>query len=92
LGVAVALIGRQALAIVTSRAGGISGVKTVTPENRADLRTVDGMSEEDIDRLSEEGVDSIHALASSRRHGSSSVRHIDYSAYAIGKTRRCLLS
>jgi hypothetical protein len=63
LGVAVALMGRQALAIVTTRAGGILGVKTVTPENRADLRTVDGMNEEDIDRLSEEGVDSIHALA-----------------------------
>jgi hypothetical protein len=63
LGVAVALMGRQALAIVTTRAGGILGVKTVTPENRADLRSIDGMNEEDIDRLSEEGVDSIHALA-----------------------------
>ena len=64
LGIAVGLIGRNALGVITVRANSILGIKTVTPENRAELKTsIDGMNEEDIDRLAEEGVDSVHALA-----------------------------
>lgn len=64
LGIAVGLTGRSALGVITARANSLLGIKTVTPENRADLKTsIDGMNEEDIDRLAEEGVDSVHALA-----------------------------
>ena len=62
-GAAIGLLGQRALEVATSRAQGLLGAQPITSENRADLRQIDGLTEDDIDRLAEEGIDSVHALA-----------------------------
>ncbi len=62
VGVAVALLGERILRAVKDRAASLLGV--TTPATRScDLTLIDGLSDEDIERLAEEGVDSTHALA-----------------------------
>jgi hypothetical protein len=63
LGIAIGLMGRQALALVTSRAQALLTKNTVSPEQTNDLVKIDGIKADDIERLSEEGIDSVHALA-----------------------------
>lgn len=62
VGVAVALLGERVLRAVKDRAASLLGVSTPTART-GDLTLIDGLSDEDIDRLTEEGVDSTHALA-----------------------------
>ncbi|WP_224364783.1 hypothetical protein [Hyalangium versicolor] len=63
IGVAVALIGERMLRIVTNRAASMLGLEGFAPPQSADLKVIDGLSEEDASRLAEERIDSVHALA-----------------------------
>lgn len=62
VGVAVALLGERILRAVKDRAASMLGV--ATPAARSgDMTLIDGLSDEEIERLAEEGIDSTHALA-----------------------------
>jgi hypothetical protein len=63
IGVAVALMGERMLRVVTNRAASMLGLEGSAAAKAADLRVIDGLSEEDAARLAEERIDSIHALA-----------------------------
>lgn len=63
LGTAIALLGRQALGIITTRARTLLGAPAAAPDGENDLKKILGMNPDDIDRLAEEGIDSINALA-----------------------------
>ncbi len=63
LGGGVALLGERALRAISERAATMLGVPEISPQAMADLRSVDGLTDDDILRLAEEGVDSVHALA-----------------------------
>jgi len=62
VGVAVALLGERILRAMKDRAASMLGVSAPAARS-GDLALIDGLSDEDIDRLAEEGVDSTHALA-----------------------------
>lgn len=62
VGVAVALLGERILRAVKDRAATMLGV--ANPAARSgDMTLIDGLSDEEIERLAEEGIDSTHALA-----------------------------
>jgi hypothetical protein len=63
VGSLVGIWGERALDYFTSTAAALIKAPVITPEKRADLNLIDGLTEEDIQRLAEESVDSLHALA-----------------------------
>lgn len=63
LGAAVGILGRRALAFAVDRAQTALQGPVVNPQDRSDLAQLDGITDDDIDRLSEEGIVSVHALA-----------------------------
>jgi hypothetical protein len=63
LAAAIGLLGRRILNVATARAESVLHVDNVTLKDRADLNLIEGINDDDIDRLAEEGVDSVHALA-----------------------------
>lgn len=62
VGVAVALLGERILRAVKDRAASMLGVSAPAARS-GDMTLIDGMTDEEIERLAEEGVDSTHALA-----------------------------
>jgi len=62
VGVAVALLGERILRAVKDRAASMLGVSAPTARS-GDMTLIDGLSDEEIERLAEEGIDSTHALA-----------------------------
>lgn len=62
VGVAVALLGERILRAVKDRAASMLGVSAPAARS-GDMTVIDGISDEEIERLAEEGIDSTHALA-----------------------------
>jgi hypothetical protein len=63
VGALVGIWGESALDYFTRSAAALVKAPVITPQKRADLQLIDGLTEEDIQRLAEESVDSLHALA-----------------------------
>jgi hypothetical protein len=63
IGGGMALFADQVMEAVGDRFAAVFGIKRPPPVETDSLRRLDGMGEDDLERLGEEGVDSIHALA-----------------------------
>jgi hypothetical protein len=63
VGAAVGLLGRRILDLLMTQADSVLHIQNVTAKDRFDLNLIDGINDDEIDRLAEEGVDSVHALA-----------------------------
>ncbi|HEU4536604.1 MAG TPA: hypothetical protein VFS00_20910, partial [Polyangiaceae bacterium] len=61
MGGAMALFADQVMEAVGDRFAAVFGVKRPPPVDAESLRRLDGLGEDDLERLGEEGVDSIHA-------------------------------
>lgn len=62
VGVAVALLGERILRAVKDRAASMLGVSAPAARS-GDMTLIDGMTDDEVERLAEEGIDSTHALA-----------------------------
>ncbi|HEX7837485.1 MAG TPA: hypothetical protein VF469_08480 [Kofleriaceae bacterium] len=63
IGATIAILGGRAVRFVSDRAAGVLGLGAARAAEISDLTQIEGLGEEDIERLAEEGVDSLHALA-----------------------------
>ncbi|HEU4411537.1 MAG TPA: hypothetical protein VFS43_40200 [Polyangiaceae bacterium] len=63
IGGAMALFADQVMDAVGDRFAALFGVKRPPQDDGESLRRLDGMGEDDLERLGEEGIDSAHALA-----------------------------
>lgn len=63
IGAVVALFGERALQSITDRAAKVLNLAPMRAQNSTELAQINGLGEEDINRLAEEGIDTIHALA-----------------------------
>lgn len=63
IGATIAISGGRAVRFVSDRAASVLGMTALRAAETSDLTQIEGLAEEDINRLAEEGVDSLHALA-----------------------------
>lgn len=63
MGIAVGLLGDRAFLAVSNRAAALLGAEPEVVDRSIDLRMIEGLGAEDIQRLQEENIGSLHALA-----------------------------
>lgn len=63
MGIAVGLLGDRAFLAVSNRAAALLGAEPEVVDRSVDLRSIEGLGAEDVQRLQEENIGSLHALA-----------------------------
>ena len=63
MGIAVGLLGDRAFLAVSNRAAALLGAEPEVVDRGVDLRVIEGLGVEDLQRLQEENITSLHALA-----------------------------
>lgn len=63
MGIAVGLLGDRAFLAVSNRAAALLGAEAEVVDSGGGLRTIEGVSGEDMQRLQEENISSVHGLA-----------------------------
>jgi len=63
MGIAVGLLGDRAFLAVSNRAAALLGAEPEVVDRSVDLRTIEGLGADDLQRLQEENISSLHALA-----------------------------
>lgn len=63
LGVLIAALGDRAIPLLIDKASAVFGVKLPARDDSFSLRTLEGITDDDVDRFAEDGVLSVHDLA-----------------------------
>ena len=63
MGIAVGLLGDRAFLAVSNRAAALLGAEPEVVDRSVDLRVIEGLGADDLQRLQEENIGSLHALA-----------------------------